>query len=111
LAKAEIAAAQAGKEAIQAGLTRARSERKRQEALYESHSTTQQKLEAAVADEESLTAQMQAVMPISLRPEPACAAVNCQPKPSASEKPFCYPKKCNFKQTCAPGRRAWLRLW
>ena len=58
LAKAEIAAAQAGKEAIQAGLTRARSERNRQEALYESHSTTQQKLEAAVADEESLTAQM-----------------------------------------------------
>src|SRR6267378_8648159 len=58
LAKAEIAAAQAGKEAIQAGLTRARSERKRQEALYKSHSTTQQKLEAAVADAESLTAQM-----------------------------------------------------
>jgi membrane fusion protein (multidrug efflux system) len=58
LAKTEIAAAQAGKEAIQAGLTRARSERKRQEALYESHSATQQKVEAAVADEESLTAQM-----------------------------------------------------
>ena len=58
LAKAQIAAAQAGKEAIQAGLTRARSERKRQEALYESHSTTQQKVEAVVADEESLTAQM-----------------------------------------------------
>src|SRR6267378_1245550 len=58
LAKAEITAAQAGKEAIQAGLTRARSERNRQEALYESHSTTQQKLEFAVADAESLTAQM-----------------------------------------------------
>ena len=58
LAKAQIAAAQAGKEAIQAGLTRARSERKRQEALYESHSTTQQKVESVVADEESLTAQM-----------------------------------------------------
>jgi membrane fusion protein (multidrug efflux system) len=58
LSKAEIAAAQAGKDAIQAGLTRARSERKRQESLYDSHSTTQQKLEAAVADEESLTAQM-----------------------------------------------------
>src|SRR5229473_4331419 len=57
LAKAQIAAAQAGKEAIQAGLTRARSERTRQEALYESHSTTQQKVEAVVADEESLTAQ------------------------------------------------------
>ena len=58
LAKAEIAAAQAGKEAIQAGLTRARLERKRQEALYESHSTTQQKVEAVVADEETLTAQL-----------------------------------------------------
>lgn len=58
LAKAEIAAAQAGKEAIQAGLTRSRLERKRQEALYESHSTTQQKVESVVADEESLTAQL-----------------------------------------------------
>ena len=58
LAKAQIAAAQAGKDAIQAGLTRARSERKRQETLYDSHSTTQQKVEAVVADEESLTAQM-----------------------------------------------------
>jgi membrane fusion protein, multidrug efflux system len=57
-AKAQIAAAQAGKEAIEAGLVRARSERKRQEGLYQSHSTTQQKVEAAVADEESLTAQM-----------------------------------------------------
>ena len=58
LAKAQIAAAQAGKEAIQAGLTRAQSERKRQEGLFQTHSTTQQKLEAVVADEESLTAQM-----------------------------------------------------
>ncbi|MGC1416024.1 MAG: HlyD family secretion protein [Candidatus Acidiferrum sp.] len=56
-AKAQIAAAQAGKEAIQAGLTRAQLERKRQEALYQTHSTTQQKLEAVVADEESLSAQ------------------------------------------------------
>jgi membrane fusion protein (multidrug efflux system) len=58
LAKAQIVAAQAGKEAIQAGLVRARSERKRQEGLYQTHSTTQQKLEAAVAEEESLTAQL-----------------------------------------------------
>jgi membrane fusion protein (multidrug efflux system) len=57
-AKAQIAAAQAGKEAIEAGLVRARSERKRQENLYQTHSTTQQKLEAVVADEESLTAQL-----------------------------------------------------
>jgi membrane fusion protein (multidrug efflux system) len=56
-AKAQIAAAEAGKEAVQAELTRARSERKRQEGLYQSHSTTQQSLEAAVAAEGNLTAQ------------------------------------------------------
>jgi membrane fusion protein, multidrug efflux system len=57
-AKAQIAAAEAGKEAIEAGLVRARSERQRQEGLYQTHSTTQQKLEAVVADEQSLSAQL-----------------------------------------------------
>jgi membrane fusion protein, multidrug efflux system len=57
-AKAQIAAAQAGKEAVQAELVRAQSERKRQEGLYQTHSTTQQKLEQAVADEERLAAQL-----------------------------------------------------
>ena len=56
-AKAQIAAAEAGKEAVQAELIRARSERKRQEGLYQSHSTTQQNLETAVAGEGSLSAQ------------------------------------------------------
>ena len=56
-AKAQIAAAQAGKDAVEAQLVRARSERKRQEGLYQAHSATQQKLEAAVADEEQLAAQ------------------------------------------------------
>ncbi len=56
-AKAQIAAAEAGKEAVQADLIRARSERKRQEALYQAHSATQQKLESAVADEARLSAQ------------------------------------------------------
>jgi len=56
-AKAQIAAAQAGKEAVQAEVVRARSERKRQEGLYQTRSTTQQRLEQAVADEERLTAQ------------------------------------------------------
>jgi membrane fusion protein, multidrug efflux system len=56
-AKAQIAAAQAGKEAVQANLVRARSERNRQEGLYETHSTTQQKLEEAVANEQSLAGQ------------------------------------------------------
>jgi membrane fusion protein, multidrug efflux system len=56
-AKAQIAAAEAGKEAVQAELIRARSERKRQEGLYQTHSTTEQNLEAAVAAEGSLSAQ------------------------------------------------------
>ncbi len=56
-AKAQIAAAQAGKEAVDADLVRARSERKRQEGLFQTHSTTQQKVEMAVADEERLAAQ------------------------------------------------------
>jgi membrane fusion protein (multidrug efflux system) len=56
-AKAQIAAAQAGKEAVEAELVRARSERKRQEGLYQTHSTTQQRLEQAVADEERLAGQ------------------------------------------------------
>jgi membrane fusion protein, multidrug efflux system len=56
-AKAQIAAAEAGKEAVQAELIRARSERKRQEGLYQTRSTTQQNLEAAVAAEGNLSAQ------------------------------------------------------
>ena len=56
-AKAQIAAAQAGKDAVEADLTHARSEHKRQDDLYQAHSATQQKLESAVADEARLTAQ------------------------------------------------------
>jgi membrane fusion protein, multidrug efflux system len=56
-AKAEIAAAQAGEEAVQADVVRTQAERKRQEALLETHSTTQQKVEQAVADEERFAAQ------------------------------------------------------
>jgi len=57
-AKAEIGAAEAGKAAVEAQLVRARSERKRQEGLYQTHSATQQTLEAAVANEEQLSAQL-----------------------------------------------------
>jgi membrane fusion protein, multidrug efflux system len=57
-AKAQIAAAEAGREAVSADLVRAHSERKRQEGLYQSHSATQQKVEAAVADDERSTAQL-----------------------------------------------------
>src|ERR1700689_3800185 len=56
-AKAQIAAAAAGKDAGQAELIPPRSERKRQEGLYQTHSTTEQNLEAAVATEGNLSAQ------------------------------------------------------
>src|SRR5262245_3008572 len=56
-ANAQIAAATAGKDAVQADVTRTRAERTRQEALLQAHSTTQQKVEAAVADEARFTAQ------------------------------------------------------
>ena len=57
-AKAQIAAAAAGKQAVEAQVVRARSERKRQEGLYQTHSATQQTLEAAVANDEQLSAQL-----------------------------------------------------
>lgn len=56
-AHAQISAAQAGRDAVRADVTRTRDERARQEALFKSNATTQQKVEQAVADEERLTAQ------------------------------------------------------
>jgi membrane fusion protein, multidrug efflux system len=56
-AKAQIAAAEAGKDAVAADVIRTRAERTRQEALLKTNSATQQKVEAAVADEERFRAQ------------------------------------------------------
>ena len=56
-ANAQIAAAQAGKEAVQADVLHTKAERTRQEALLKTNSTTQQKVEAAIADEERFAAQ------------------------------------------------------
>lgn len=56
-ANAQIAAAQAGKEAAQADVLRSQAERTRQEALLKTNSATQQKVEAAIADEERFAAQ------------------------------------------------------
>lgn len=57
-AKSQIAAAEAGKEAVQADVVRTQDERTRQEGLFESHSTTQQKVEQAVADQQRFAAQL-----------------------------------------------------
>ena len=57
-AKAQTAAAQAGIEAVQAQVVRARAERARQEALFQTHSSTQQTVEQAVANDQQLAAQL-----------------------------------------------------
>ncbi len=57
-AKAEITAAQQAKEAVRADVVRTQDERRRQESLLQTHSTTQQKLEQAVADEGRFAAQL-----------------------------------------------------
>jgi membrane fusion protein, multidrug efflux system len=54
---AQITAAEAGKQAVEADVIRTRSERTRQEALFDVRSTTQQKVESAVADEGRFAAQ------------------------------------------------------
>ena len=56
-AKAGIAAAQAGEEAAHADVVRTQAERTRQESLLQTYSTTQQKVEQAVADQQRLVAQ------------------------------------------------------
>ena len=57
-ANAQIGSAQDGIEAVRAGVVRAQKERKRQEALFQAQSTTEQKLEQAVAEDEQLAAQL-----------------------------------------------------
>jgi membrane fusion protein, multidrug efflux system len=56
-ARAQIVAAAAGRDAVQADLMRTQAERTRQEALFAARSATAQKLEVAVADEQRFTAQ------------------------------------------------------
>lgn len=57
-ANAQITAPYAGIEATRADLVRTQEERRRQEALFQTHSTTQQKLEQAVADERRFAAML-----------------------------------------------------
>jgi len=56
-AKAQITAAEAGIAAVQADVVRTQDERVRQESLFQTRSTTQQKVEQAVADEQRFAAQ------------------------------------------------------
>jgi len=57
-ANAQIAAAQDGIDAVQADVVRTQKERKRQEALLLTNSSTQQKVEQVVADEQRFAAQL-----------------------------------------------------
>ena len=57
-ANAQIAAAQDGEEAVRADVVRTQKERKRQEALLLASSSTPQKVEQVVADEQRFAAQL-----------------------------------------------------
>ena len=57
-ANAQITAALAGRDAVQADVVRTQKERSRQEALLLTSSSTQQKVEQVVADEQRFTAQL-----------------------------------------------------
>jgi membrane fusion protein, multidrug efflux system len=57
-ANAQITAAQEGVEAVRADVVRTQKERKRQEALLQTSSSTPQKVEQVVADEQRFAAQM-----------------------------------------------------
>ncbi len=57
-ANAQIAAAVAGKEAVSADVVRTQKERKRQEVLLQASSSTPQKVEQVVADEQRFSAQL-----------------------------------------------------
>jgi membrane fusion protein, multidrug efflux system len=57
-ANAQIRAAQSGEEAVQADVVRTQKERKRQEALLLTSSSTPQKVEQVVADEQRFGAQL-----------------------------------------------------
>jgi membrane fusion protein, multidrug efflux system len=55
-ANAQVTAAQDGVEAVQADVVRTQDERRRQEALFQTRSTTQQAVEQAVADQQRFAA-------------------------------------------------------
>ena len=57
-ANAQIAAAQDGIDAVRADVVRTQKERQRQEALLQTSSSTQQKVEQVVADEQRFAAQL-----------------------------------------------------
>src|SRR5262249_60689097 len=57
-ANAEISAAESGEEAVRADVVRTQKERKRQETLLLTSSSTQQKVEQAVAHEQRFAAQL-----------------------------------------------------
>src|SRR5215471_9540367 len=59
-ANAEISAAESGEEAVRADVVRTQKERKRQEALLLTSSSTPQKVEQVVADEQRFAAQLSA---------------------------------------------------
>jgi hypothetical protein len=108
-AKAQIAAAEAGKDAVQAELIRARSERKRQEGLYQTHSTTEQNLEAAVAGEGNLSAQLASRDADLNQAQTMLRSSELAAEAERRSKVVLESQARNFRPTCTPSRPALLQ--
>jgi membrane fusion protein, multidrug efflux system len=103
-AKALIAAAEACKDAVHAELIRARSERKRQEGLYQTHSATQQSLEAAVAAEENLSGQFASRDADLNQARTMLRSSEIAAEAERRSKAVLDRRRCNFRQICARSR-------
>jgi len=103
-ANAQIAAAQAGKEAVQADVLRTQEERTRQEALLNTHSTTQQKVETAIADERRLAAQAASREADLTQARTSSTVMNWRSKRKSAAKVFWNRKGCSFLPTFMPSR-------
>jgi membrane fusion protein (multidrug efflux system) len=104
-AAAQIVAAEAGKHAVQADVDRTRAERVRQEALLAATSTTRQRVEAAVADQERFAAQLAVETRTSRRRGRCCAATSWLSKPSAAARPSSSRRRRSFSPTSTRRRR------
>ena len=104
-ATAQIAAAAAGKNAVQADVERTRAERARQEALLEVNSATRQHVEAAVADAGTVRRAACQARGGPTQARRSCEATSWRSKPSAAARPSSSRRSCSLSPICTPRKR------
>jgi membrane fusion protein, multidrug efflux system len=102
-ANAETVAAQAGTEAAQADVVRTQEESERQEALLQTHSTTQQKVEA-VADRRRLSAQLASREADLQNPRLSCTAAAWEPMRNGGPRRCWSLRSSNLYSRTCPGQ-------